>query len=189
MEYQVRVLVHAHDLDFVIIWVIERNEDILVRRLSSFRYLGVRQQHLVEGRQVRWLVESCLRQALVQFVSIVPDRLAIPLWNRTVLALGWCKSFIFLTHSYHLHLCIVWDSDSSHLEQIGDARLLTHGLEIVDSLNLVIVHDLHRHPVRVAKRLDIVLRPLCLEELRDVEVQHRHCSGFVGFCLANFDQI
>ena len=35
-------------------------------------------------------------------------------------------------HSYHLQLCIVWDSYPPHLEQIGDARFLAQGLEIVD---------------------------------------------------------
>ena len=34
--------------------------------------------------------------------------------------------------------------------------------------------------VRVANHLDIVLWPFCLEELRDVKVLYRHCSGFVA---------
>ena len=81
---------------------------------------------------MRWLIECRFRQALVQFIAIVPDRLAIPLWNRIFVALGWCRSFIFLSHSYHLHLCIVWDSDPPHLEQIGNARFLTHDLVSMD---------------------------------------------------------
>ena len=47
---------------------------------------------------MRRLVESRLLQALVQFVSIVPDRLVVPLWNRTIFALVWFKSFVFLPH-------------------------------------------------------------------------------------------
>ena len=42
VKYQVRVVAHMHDCDVVIMMVIQRNEDVHIRWLSSLHHLGVR---------------------------------------------------------------------------------------------------------------------------------------------------